>query len=183
MWQELSSLSCFQPIKYDSCGLFLDVLMQLRKFLLFLVCEAFVSWKGVFILSGIFSKSIEMITAMFCSVVTILKKKGGGNLLSQKYRPMTDAEDLSSDSAWENPLSSSEVLSLSGCFHQFLHYQTCLRLSPSQPSHNAHRQEGRKEKWKDKLSVKSGMVLAVSQCFRVLSRARAVTPWRQLCPL
>lgn len=103
--------------------------------------------------------------------------------MSQKYRPMTDAEDLSSDSAWENPLSSSEVLSLSGCFHQFLHYQTCLRLSPSRPSHNAHRQEGRKEKWKDKLSVKSGMVLAVSQCFRVLSGARAVTPWRQLCPL
>lgn len=31
--------------------------------------------KGCFILSDIFSKSIEMITAMFCSVITVKKKK------------------------------------------------------------------------------------------------------------
>lgn len=177
MWQELTSLSCFQPIKYDSCGLFIDAAEEVPSVPgLWSICIM----KGCFILSDIFSKSIEMITAMFCSVITVKKKRERETFcprstvqwLKQKTRVLTQPGKI-----LFLPLKSRLF---SRYFHQLLlAYETRLRTSPSWPSCNAHSQEGGKEKWKDKLSIESGMVLAISQCFRVLRGAHDFQ-WRQL---
>lgn len=132
-------------------------LTQLKRFLSIpsLLCVFIVNWCGV--LSNLFSRSLEMIKAVFCSVITVEK----GHLLSEKCHPMSNAEDWSSDSelqaAWEILFLPPDFWLFVDCFHQLLfEHQMGLRPSPSRFS--CFQSGWRKRKWEDKQECSNGLV-------------------------